>query len=147
MGNMKANKKFKEADDNAVSAVIGVILMVAITVAIAATVYVYVSGMIGGSEESGPALSWQRDAADNQITITKGTTGYAYAATATDANLIIKNATGDVYYVLDDMSITTTQTGLEITDMSAGDTITGFFDGEWTLIWEPTNTVIGKFTV
>ena len=43
---MKANKKFLE-EDEAVSAVIGVILMVAITVAIAATVYVYVSGMIG----------------------------------------------------------------------------------------------------
>ncbi len=44
MGNMKANRKFKN-EDEAVSAVIGVILMVAITVAIAATVYVYVSGM------------------------------------------------------------------------------------------------------
>ncbi|MEF8847620.1 MAG: type IV pilin N-terminal domain-containing protein [Candidatus Thermoplasmatota archaeon] len=36
-----------ENKNDAVSAVIGVILMVAITVAIAATVYVYVSGMIG----------------------------------------------------------------------------------------------------
>ena len=43
---MKANKKFVE-EKEAVSAVIGVILMVAITVAIAATVYVYVSGMLG----------------------------------------------------------------------------------------------------
>jgi len=41
---MKANRKFVE-HDGAVSAVIGVILMVAITVAIAATVYVYVSGL------------------------------------------------------------------------------------------------------
>jgi len=41
---MKANRKFK--GEEAVSAVIGVILMVAITVAIAATVYVYVSGML-----------------------------------------------------------------------------------------------------
>ncbi len=45
---MKANRKFINIDgEEAVSAVIGVILMVAITVAIAATVYVYVSGMIG----------------------------------------------------------------------------------------------------
>jgi len=36
-----------EVDEEAVSAVIGVILMVAITVAIAATVYVYISGSIG----------------------------------------------------------------------------------------------------
>jgi len=49
---MKANKKFVE-EEEAVSAVIGVILMVAITVAIAATVYVYVSGMLG----SGPSAS------------------------------------------------------------------------------------------
>lgn len=47
MGNMKANRKFVEGEE-AVSAVIGVILMVAITVAIAATVYVYVSGMLPG---------------------------------------------------------------------------------------------------
>ena len=41
---MKANRKYIEGEE-AVSAVIGVILMVAITVAIAATVYVYVSGL------------------------------------------------------------------------------------------------------
>ena len=49
---MKANKKFRD-EEEAVSAVIGVILMVAITVAIAATVYLYVTGMIGtGTTES-----------------------------------------------------------------------------------------------
>lgn len=38
--------------EEGVSAVIGVILMVAITVAIAATVYVYVSGMIGDTTDT-----------------------------------------------------------------------------------------------
>jgi len=52
---MKANRKFK--NDEAVSAVIGVILMVAITVAIAATVYVYVSGMLGGGPSTKPTVS------------------------------------------------------------------------------------------
>jgi len=52
---MKANRKFVE-DKEAVSAVIGVILMVAITVAIAATVYVYVSGMLGGPGISTPTV-------------------------------------------------------------------------------------------
>ena len=47
---MKGNRKFVE--EEAVSAVIGVILMVAITVAIAATVYVYVSGMLGGPQST-----------------------------------------------------------------------------------------------
>ena len=53
---MKANKKFVEGDE-AVSAVIGVILMVAITVAIAATVYVYVSGMLGSGPAANPTVS------------------------------------------------------------------------------------------
>lgn len=55
MGNMKANRKFIEGEE-AVSAVIGVILMVAITVAIAATVYVYVSGMMGGAVKKTPSV-------------------------------------------------------------------------------------------
>ena len=41
---MKANQKFLRDDDDAVSPVIAVILMVAITVVLAATVYVWVSG-------------------------------------------------------------------------------------------------------
>ncbi len=66
MGNMKANRKFKE-EDNAVSAVIGVILMVAITVAIAATVYVYVSGMLGSGPSTSPTLGMVQSG--NYITI------------------------------------------------------------------------------
>ena len=49
---MKANRKFR-GDDDAVSPVIAVILMVAITVVLAATVYVWVSGF--GSQSSQPA--------------------------------------------------------------------------------------------
>jgi flagellin-like protein len=54
---MKANRKFIKGEEEAVSAVIGVILMVAITVAIAATVYVYVSGMIGGTTTSSSTIA------------------------------------------------------------------------------------------
>ena len=53
---MKANRRFVEGEE-AVSAVIGVILMVAITVAIAATVYVYVSGMLGTGPTVNPTVS------------------------------------------------------------------------------------------
>jgi FlaG/FlaF family flagellin (archaellin) len=52
--------KFKNnyrINNHAVSAVIGVILMVAITVAIAATVYVYVSGMMGEVLVNTPSIS------------------------------------------------------------------------------------------
>ena len=50
---MKANQKFLRSDD-AVSPVIAVILMVAITVVLAATVYVWVSGF-GSNTNSSPA--------------------------------------------------------------------------------------------
>ncbi len=70
---MKANQKIIQADDHAVSAVIGVILMVAITVAIAATVYVYVSGMIGGGATVSPALGMSQSG--SSITISSVTNG------------------------------------------------------------------------
>lgn len=72
---MKANRKFIEAEDEAVSAVIGVILMVAITVAIAATVYVYVSGMIGTSPESAPEVQFVKDDINDKLTVAKAEPG------------------------------------------------------------------------
>lgn len=52
---MKANRSILKARDEAVSPVIGVILMVAVTVVLAATVYVWVSGFSGG--QNTPARS------------------------------------------------------------------------------------------
>jgi flagellin-like protein len=68
-GNMKANRKFVDSEE-AVSAVIGVILMVAITVAIAATVYVYVSGMIGTQQDTTPNITIQKNDVDNTLLVT-----------------------------------------------------------------------------
>jgi FlaG/FlaF family flagellin (archaellin) len=67
---MRANKKSRDTDECAVSAVIGVILMVAITVAIAATVYVYVSGMLGGTKDQTANIACITDSGTNRITIT-----------------------------------------------------------------------------
>jgi flagellin-like protein len=57
---MKANRKFVE-EKEAVSAVIGVILMVAITVAIAATVYVYVTQMMPDDGSNSPTITIKQD--------------------------------------------------------------------------------------
>ena len=76
---MKANRKFIE-DGEAVSAVIGVILMVAITVAIAATVYVYVSGMLPTGSSSGPSMSMVQDAA-----LSNGWVNFTIDSASTDA--------------------------------------------------------------
>lgn len=58
---MKIFNKIK-TNNKAVSAVIGVILMVAITVAIAATVYVYVTGY-GSDTVPTPSITMNQDAA------------------------------------------------------------------------------------
>ena len=144
MGNMKANRKFVEGEE-AVSAVIGVILMVAITVAIAATVYVYVSGMLTGPGESAPNIAWAIDDANDQLKITSGSAANEYAAAANDANLIFKVA-GVPWYVRSDLALTDSETDLCETAIGAGDIITNFAQGEYQIIWEPTDKLLGSVT-
>jgi flagellin-like protein len=86
---MKANRKFIE-DEEAVSAVIGVILMVAITVAIAATVYVYVSGMMGSPSSEAESASVVCRAENKAIKITLTTGGNNMPSTGYDLNATIK---------------------------------------------------------
>lgn len=58
---MKANRKFMLGNDDAVSPVIAVILMVAITVVLAATVYVWVSGFGGSSGQPAKTIALTSD--------------------------------------------------------------------------------------
>jgi len=92
---MKANRKFVEGD-KAVSTVIGVILMVAIIVAIAATVYVYVNGMVGGTTERTLAIIFDKDESANTLTVTSTDTEMSW----TDINMTASGniAAGDVIY-------------------------------------------------
>jgi flagellin-like protein len=75
---MKANQKFLNGDDEAVSPVIAVILMVAITVVLAATVYVWVSGF--GAQSSQPAKTVALTSAS---ALTGGAKTYSVASAAT----------------------------------------------------------------
>jgi len=65
---MKANRKFIE-EGEAVSAVIGVILMVAITVAIAATVYYYVTVIMPTGPQSTPAFELRVDEENDRLIV------------------------------------------------------------------------------
>ena len=63
---MKANRAVRDYDDEAVSPVIAVILMVAITVVLAATVYVWVSGFgTSGSIKKFPQVTLKDDPTDD----------------------------------------------------------------------------------
>jgi flagellin-like protein len=131
---MKANRKFVEGEE-AVSAVIGVILMVAITVAIAATVYVYVSGMMGGAAEKAPTITFTKDEALNTLTVVQADVGISWS----DINMTATDGT--------DTNYTHGQTG----DVTAGDTIDldgrSLDAGDVTVrfSYTPTNALIGTY--
>jgi flagellin-like protein len=82
---MKANQKFVKRDDEAVSPVIAVILMVAITVVLAATVYVWVSGFGSSSSSAAKTVSLTSAAAISNdgkwknYTIASATSGLKYS--------------------------------------------------------------------
>ncbi len=132
---MKANRKVIDGEE-AVSAVIGVILMVAITVAIAATVYVYVSGMMGTGQESAPTLTFVKDdkATVNTLTVIAANPadlqwGDIEVQNSTEGSVIAHNQTGTV----------TAGTILDLTILAG--------TGAYTIGIRhiPTNTLIGTY--
>jgi flagellin-like protein len=149
MGKMKANRKFIEADERAVSAVIGVILMVAITVAIAATVYVYVSGMIGGTKTQTPNVASTTDSTTNRITVATADSNIKW----TDIVVTVDKAgaTYRVYYANGTAIAAVNNTASAgVAEVSAGDYIllsTYVGNVKATLKYIPTNSLLGSWTV
>ena len=117
---------------HAVSAVIGVIIMVAITIAMAAVAYAYFTGMIGGGEKVAPVISFTPDASIKTIQVASADVDAIW----NDINITFTNATGFAYL---------TKTGV----VSAGDTI--YLETDQTLTGtvtvtfrhNPTNTMMG----
>ncbi len=146
MGNMKANRKFKN-EEEAVSAVIGVILMVAITVAIAATVYVYVSGMLGTGQQNAPNVAFTKT--NYRLTVTKSDSNV-------DWNDLKVTVSGDIILANVTFKGSALGTGGLVTDtdgtyITAGDyldvaTLTVGQDGAISIIHVPTNSLMGTWT-
>jgi flagellin-like protein len=150
---MKSNTKSRQPDNRAVSAVIGVILMVAITVAIAATVYVYVSGMIGGAKDQVANIACITDSSTNRITITSAGANIQWrdivvVADNTSVNWRVYNPS---HNPLDADKSTSGATA----DISAGDYIEFDFTAHpglsgnvrVSLRFVPTNTLLGSWTI
>ena len=125
---MKANRKFIEADERAVSAVIGVILMVAITVAIAATVYVYVSGMVGGTKKMAPSIMFSKDETADRIIVATTDSGVPWTSLSIRATAAVKvfinsDVTGALGVTLAVNSLTAiVQTAVPATNFISGGT-------------------------
>ncbi|MHB1261282.1 MAG: type IV pilin N-terminal domain-containing protein [Thermoplasmatota archaeon] len=100
----KANQSFKQ-NEEAVSPVIGVILMVAITVVLAAVVFVLVSNLGKGSEAA-PSLSFNKDSSARTLTVVKADSGLTWddfvtggTCTVTTPSTTAAVAAGDVITV------------------------------------------------
>jgi len=117
---------------HAVSAVIGVIIMVAITIAMAAVAYAYFTGMIGESKTETPVISFTPSTTEKTIQVASADVD----ANWNDINITFNNATNFAYL---------TKTGV----VSAGDTI--YLETDQTLTGtvtvtfrhNPTNTMMG----
>ena len=150
---MKANKKSRAPDEHAVSAVIGVILMVAITVAIAATVYVYVSGMLGGTKDQTANVACITDSATNRITITSAAANLKWK----DIVVITDNTTVNwrVYAPSHNPLDAAKSTNSATANIAAGDYIELDFTAHpgmsgnvrVSLRFTPTNTLLGSWII
>jgi len=96
---MKFSYKTIIKNKRAVSAVIGVILMVAITIAVAATVYYYVSGVIGETEPDTSTIAltiYSRDDSLNEtIWLVSGYSGEVIPEGSYETILLFHNGTVD----------------------------------------------------
>jgi flagellin-like protein len=128
---MKTDTK-RKLNENAVSAVIGVIIMVAITIAMAAVAYAYFSGMMSGEEEIVPVITFAPSEAENKLTVTTSDIDTNW----NDINITFTNGTNNDYLE---------KTGL----ISAGDVIDldndQILTGTVTVTFrhDPSNTVLG----
>ena len=131
---MKMQKR--TLNQNAVSAVIGVIIMVAITIAMAAVAYAYFTGMIGGQKTVTPVISFTPSASEKVIRVVSADVNINWI----DINITVTNATGHAYIV---------KPGI----VSAGDTIDLLTDqllrGKVTVTFMhvPTNSLLGTYTI
>ncbi|RLF43157.1 MAG: hypothetical protein DRN18_00805 [Thermoplasmata archaeon] len=154
---MKANRKFVEGRE-AVSAVIGVILMVAITVAIAAAVYIYISGILTTTPKSTPAVPLSSAPSGTDCTITVSTsepgikwnsTSFTFVNVSNGTSITVKytklNDSGSVkYYQWGNVNITLP--GTEKITSGQIIKITGLgsdYSYKFTLIYNPTGGVMG----
>ncbi|MBN1861665.1 MAG: type IV pilin [Candidatus Thermoplasmatota archaeon] len=125
---------------NAVSAVIGVIIMVAITVAMAAVAYAYFTGMIGEQKTETPVIEFVKSDTEKTIIISTADVD----ANWNDINIVFMNTTTSA-------SLTIPKSGL----INAGDIIdlhndiTPALRGKVTVTFMhiPTNTLLGTYTI
>jgi flagellin-like protein len=119
-------------NQNGVSAVIGVIIMVAITVAMAAVAYAYFTGMIGESKTETPVISFTPSASEKTITVASADTNINWR----DINITFTDGTSYDY-----LEKTDTVSAGDVINLNTDQSLTGTVIV--TFRYNPTNTLMG----
>jgi len=125
----------EKKDQKAVSAVIGVIIMVAIAIAMAAVSYAYFTGIIGVEKAATPSIAFSPSAVDKTIQVSSSEININW----NNINISVRNATSHAYI---------TKTG----PVNAGDTISLLANQPLrgklsvTFTYVPTNSLLGTYT-
>ncbi|HDS59377.1 MAG TPA: type IV pilin [Thermoplasmatales archaeon] len=131
-------------DKTGVSPIIAVILMVAITVVLAATIYVWVSGFGGGGDET-PNIACRNDATNDRLEVVSADPDLNWKDIAIITDLDQNNVT--IYSQYKTGNITEGDDAL----VQAGDYIEyiGTTGTTYTLrlVYKPTNSQMGKWTI
>ncbi len=124
-----------KSNNKAVSAVIGVIIMVAITVAMAAVAYMYFTGMIGG-KPSTPTIAFTPSTSDRTIQVTTADIDVYWK----DVNISVSNSTGHAFISKTGIIRAGNEISL-ITEQPLRGTVTV------TILYVPTNSLLGTYTI
>jgi flagellin-like protein len=126
----------EKINQNAVSEIISVIIMVAIAVAMAAVAYMYFTGMIGEQKKETPSISFTPFVYEKTIQVASADQNINW----NDINISVSNATGHTYIL---------KTGF----VNAGDTIYLLTDqplrGKVTVTFTHvlSNSLLGSYTI
>jgi FlaG/FlaF family flagellin (archaellin) len=150
---MKSNNKSTEQYKLAVSAVIGIILIVAITIAVAAVTFFQYSGLLGGMEDYTASVACIADSSTDRITITTVSPIIKWSdiGIAVDNSSVNWQAYNPNHTPLD----TAKSTSGAIAEVGAGDYIEFDFTSNpgmsgnifVSLRFIPTNTLLGSWTI
>ena len=124
--------RIKKPKESAVSAVIGVIIMVAITIAMAAVAYAYFTGMVGGGDEEVPVINFIPSEAENTLMVSTANAN----ANWNDINITFSDGTSYDY-----LEKSGTVTAGNVIDLDTDQTLIGTVTV--TFRHNPTNTMLG----
>ncbi len=131
---MKINRRLKQ-NEHAVSAVIGVTLMVAVTIAMGAVAYAYFTGMIGGQKAAAPVIEFLPSESENTITVSSADPNINWA----DINITFTNSVGVAY-----LEKTGIVTAGNLINLDTEQALTG--DVSITFVHVPSNTQVGYYS-